>query len=128
MKYFIDSIVIPVPKAKRAAYLRLARVASKVWIEHGALEYHECIADDVPRGKRTSFPRSVQLKSSETVWISWIVYRSRRHRDRVNAEVMKDARFAQMNPKTLPFDAKRMFYGGFVEVVSRRRVKQRAKH
>ncbi len=111
---YVDGFVIPVPKRKMDAYLRLARRAAKVWKEHGAVEYHECVADDVKVGKRTSFPRSVKLKAGETVVFSWIVYKSRAHRDRVNAKVMKDPRLADMmDPKTLPFDAKRMIYGGF---------------
>jgi uncharacterized protein YbaA (DUF1428 family) len=96
----------------------MARKAGKVWREHGALEYHECMADDVKWGKRTSFPRSVKLKGSEVVWFSWIVYKSRKDRDRVLAKVMKDKRLAaMMNPKGMPFDAKRMIYGGFKVVV-----------
>jgi len=120
MKPYVDGFVLPVPKKNRAAYVRMANVAAKVWIEHGALEYHECIADDVPKGKLTSFPRSVQLKKHETVWFSWIVYRSRKQRDRVLAKVMKDPRLAQwMDPKNMPLDGKRMFYGGFKAVVNR---------
>ena len=111
---YVDGFVVPVPKREMDAYLRLARRAAKVWKEHGAVEYHECVADDVKVGKRTSFPRSVKLKAGETVVFSWIVYKSRAHRDRVNAKVMKDPRLADMmDPKTLPFDAKRMIYGGF---------------
>ena len=111
---YVDGFVIPVPKRKMDAYLRLARRAARVWKEHGAVEYHECVADDVKVGKRTSFPRSVKLKAGETVVFSWIVYKSRAHRDRVNAKVMKDPRLSDMmDPKTLPFDGKRMIYGGF---------------
>ncbi len=97
----------------------MARKACKVWKDHGALEYHECIADDVSWGKRTSFPRSVKLKGSEVVWFSWIVYKSRKDRDRVMGKVMKDKRLASMmDPKKMPFDAKRMIFGGFKMVVS----------
>ena len=97
----------------------MARKAGKVWREHGALEYRECVADDVKVGKWTSFPRSVKLKPGETVVFSWIVYKSREHRDRVNAKVMKDPRLADMmDPKAMPFDAKRMIYGGFKVFVS----------
>ena len=111
---YVDGFVIPVPKRNKAAYLRMARTAGKVWIEHGALEYRESVADDVKSGKLTSFPQSVKLKANEQVWFSWIVYKSRRHRDRVNAKVMKDPRLAKMmNPKAMPFDGRRMFYGGF---------------
>ena len=111
---YVDGFVVPVPKRKMDAYLRLARRAAKVWMEYGALEYHECVADDVKVGKRTSFPRSVKLKAGETVVFSWIVYKSRAQRDRINAKVMKDPRLADMmDPKSLPFDGKRMIYGGF---------------
>ena len=116
---YVDGFVVPVPKKKRAAYVAMARKASKVWKDHGALDYRECMADDVNWGKRTSFPRSVKLKSSETVWFSYIVYKSRKHRDQVNAKAMKDKRLAHfMNPKAMPFDTKRMFYGGFKTLVS----------
>src|SRR6202171_4771563 len=111
---YVDGFVVPVPKKSRQAYVRMARKAGKVWREYGALEYRECIADDVKWGKRTSFPRSVKLKPGETVVFSWIVYKSRAQRDRVTAKVMKDPRLADMmDPKGLPFDAKRMIYGGF---------------
>jgi uncharacterized protein YbaA (DUF1428 family) len=111
---YVDGFVIPVPKRKMDAYRKMARRAGKVWREYGALEYHECVADDVKVGKRTSFPRSVKLKPGEVVVFSWIVYKNRAHRDRVNAKVMKDPRLADMmDPKSLPFDGKRMIYGGF---------------
>ncbi len=111
---YVDGFVLPVPKKNLPAYRRIARKAGKVWREHGALEYRECVGDDVKVGKLTSFPRSVKLKPGETVVFSWIVYKSRSHRDRVNAKVMKDPRLADMmDPKTMPFDAKRMIYGGF---------------
>ena len=114
MARYVDGFVVPVPKRKLAAYRRMAALAGKVWREHGALEYVECMADDVQRGKLTSFPRSVKLKSGEVVVFSWIVYKSRKHRDSVNAKVMKDPRLASMmDPKNLPFDGKRMFWGGF---------------
>lgn len=116
---YVDGFVVPVPKKKRAAYIAMARKACKVWKEHGALEYRECIADDVSWGKRTSFPRSVKLKPSEEVWFSYIVYRNRKHRDAVMKKVMKDKRLAgMMDVKSLPFDAKRMIFGGFKTVVS----------
>jgi uncharacterized protein YbaA (DUF1428 family) len=114
---YVDGFVIPVPKKKVQAYRRLAQKAGKVWREHGALEFRECIADDVKVGKLTSFPRSVKLKPSETVMFSWITYKSRAHRDRVNAKVMKDKRIAGMDLKLMPFDAKRMIYGGFKVIV-----------
>jgi len=110
---YVDGFVVPVPKRKLEAYRRMARKAGKIWREHGALDYKECIADDVKPGKHTSFPQSVKLKPGETVVFSWIVYKSRAHRDRVNAKVMKDKRLKpMMDPKTMPFDGKRMFWGG----------------
>jgi uncharacterized protein YbaA (DUF1428 family) len=115
---YVDGFVVPVPKRDVDAYRRMARKAGKIWREHGALEYRECIADDVPKGKETSFPRSVKCKPSETVAFSWIVYKSRAHRDRVNAKVMSDPRLTgMMDPKTMPFDMKRMFFGGFKVIV-----------
>ena len=115
---YVDGFVVPVPKRSRQAYVRMARKAGKVWLDHGALEYRECIADDVKWGKRTSFPRSVKRKDSETVWFSWIVYKNRKSRDRVMAKVMKDKRLASMmDPKKMPFDAKRMIFGGFKPIV-----------
>ena len=114
---YVDGFVVPVPKKKVQAYRRLAQKAGKIWREHGALDFKECIADDVKVGKLTSFPRSVKLKPSETVVFSWITYKSRAHRDRVNAKVMKDKRIAGMDPKDMPFDGKRMIYGGFKVIV-----------
>ena len=120
MKPYIDGFILPVPKKHVATYARMARLCARIWLEHGALEVRECVADDVPYGKRTSFPRSVKLKPTEVVWFSYIVYRSRRQRDLVNAKAMKDPRLARLyNPKTLPFDGKRMIFGGFKTVVSR---------
>lgn len=116
---YVDGFVVPVPKRSRRAYLAMARKASRVWKDHGALDYNECLADDVSWGKRTSFPRSVKLKKSEEVWFSWIVYRNRKHRDRVMAKVMKDKRLSgMMDLKNLPFDAKRMIFGGFKVLVT----------
>jgi uncharacterized protein YbaA (DUF1428 family) len=113
MARYVDGFVLPVPRKNVAAYRRIARKAGKIWMEHGALEYRECIAEDVKPGKRTSFPQSVKLKADEVVWFSWIVFKSRKHRDGVNAKVMKDPRLSGMNPQAMPFDAKRMIYGGF---------------
>ena len=111
---YVDGFVLPVPEKHMDAYRRMARKAGKVWREHGALEYHECVADDVKPGKLTSFPQSVKLKRGETVVFSWITYKSRAHRDRVNAKVMKDPRLAKMmSGKSMPFDFKRLIYGGF---------------
>jgi uncharacterized protein YbaA (DUF1428 family) len=116
---YIDGFIVPLPKKNLAAYRSMSRKAGKVWREHGALDYRECIADDVKVGKLTSFPRSVKMKPSETVVFAYIVYKSRRDRDRVNALVMKDPRLAKMmNPKDAPFDGKRMIYGGFKTIVS----------
>ncbi len=115
---YVDGLVVPVPKRKLEAYRRMARKAGKIWREHGALDYKECVADDVKPGKRTSFPQSVKLKPGETVVFSWIVYKSRAQRDRINAKVMKDKRLApMMEPKTMPYDGKRMFWGGFKVLV-----------
>jgi uncharacterized protein YbaA (DUF1428 family) len=115
---YVDGFVVPVPKKSLAAYRRVAVKAGAVWREHGALEYRECIADDVKMGKVTSFPQSVKLKPGETVVFAWIVYKSRAHRDRVNAKVMKDKRLAKMmDPKAMPFDGKRLIYGGFTMVI-----------
>jgi uncharacterized protein YbaA (DUF1428 family) len=118
MARYADGIVLPLPKRNLDAYRRQARKAGKIWREHGALEYRECVADDVQVGKLTSFPRSVNRKRGETVVFSWIVFKSRAHRDRVNAKVMKDPRLAaMMDPKAMPFDTKRMIYGGFEVIV-----------
>ena len=119
MARYVDGFVVPVPRRKLAAYRALARKAGKVWIEHGALEYVECAADDVKPGKVTSFPQSVKLKAGETVFFSYIVYKSRADRDRINKKVMSDPRLADMiDAKKLPFDGKRMFFGGFKVLIS----------
>lgn len=115
---YVDGFVVPVPKRNMAAYRAMARKAGKVWMEHGALEYRESVADDVSWGKRTSFPRSVKQNKNETVIFSWIVYKSRQHRDAVLKKVMADKRLAKMMAgKNMPFDTKRMIYGGFKIVV-----------
>lgn len=113
MARYVDGFVIPVPRDRLNEYKRLARKASKIWLEHGALEYVECEGDDVPWGKRTSFPRSVKAQEDETVVFAWIVYRSKAERDRVNKKAMNDPRLAGMDIKSVPFDARRMIYGGF---------------
>jgi uncharacterized protein YbaA (DUF1428 family) len=116
---YVDGFVVPVPKRKLEAYRKMARKGGKIWREHGALEFHELVADDVPYGKRTSFPRAVKVKPSETVVFTYIVFRSRKHRDGVHAKVMKDKRVASMmNVKSLPFDTKRMIFGGFKSIVA----------
>ena len=118
MARYVDGFVLPVPKKNIDAYRRMARKAGKVWREHGALEYIECVGDDVKPGKWTSFPQSVKLKPDEVVVFSWIIYKSRKHRDSVNAKVMKDPRLAKMmDPKAMPFDGKRMIWGGFKTLV-----------
>lgn len=115
---YVDGFVLPVPVAKLAEYRKLARKAGKIWIEHGALAYTECVADDVKPGKLTSFPQSVKLKADETVIFAWIVYPSRKARDAINAKVMRDPRLASMSdPAHVPFDGKRMFWGGFKPIV-----------
>jgi uncharacterized protein YbaA (DUF1428 family) len=115
---YVDGFVVPVPKRNLAAYRRMARKAGKVWMDHGAVEYRECVAEDVKPGKVTSFPQSVKLKRGETVVFAWIVFKSRAHRDRVNGKVMKDPRLADMmDPKSMPFDSKRMIYGGFEVII-----------
>lgn len=111
---YVDGFIVPVPKRKLAAYRKIANKAGKVWMDHGALSYVECVADDVKKGKRTSFPRSVKLKPSEVVVFSWITYSSRKSRDAIMDKVMKDKRLAaMMDPKAMPFDGKRMIFGGF---------------
>ena len=115
---YVDGFIVAVPKKKLEAYVRLSKKVGKVWREYGALEYREWVAEDVKVGKLTSFPRSVKLKPGETVVFSWITYKSRAQRDRVNARVMADKRLTgMMDTKSLPFDAKRMIYGGFESLV-----------
>ena len=118
MALYVDGFVVPVPQDKLADYKKMARKAGKIWMEYGALQYRECVADDVKPGKRTSFPQAVKLKEGEVVIFSYIVYASRRERDRINKAVMADPRLADMmDPKALPFDGKRMFWGGFKSIV-----------
>ena len=115
---YVDGFVLPVPKKNVQAYRRMARQAGKVWREHGALEFRECVGDDLRVKMGVSFPRSMKLKRGETVVFSWIVFKSRAHRDRVNAKVMKDPRLAKMmDLEAMPFDSKRMVYGGFKVMV-----------
>ena len=118
MAHYIDGFVIPVPKKKINAYRRMAGKAGKVWRDHGALEFRECVGDDLNVKMCLSFPRGIRTKPGETVLFSYIVFKSRGHRDRVNARVMKDPRLAKMmSSKAMPFDAKRMMYGGFKTIV-----------
>jgi uncharacterized protein YbaA (DUF1428 family) len=116
---YVDGFIVPVPKKNLSDYRKIARKAGKVWREYGALHFCECVADDVKKGKWTSFPQSVKRKPNETVVFSWITYRSRAHRDRVNAKVMKDPRLKKMmEGRNMPFDGKRMIYGGFKTMVT----------
>jgi uncharacterized protein YbaA (DUF1428 family) len=118
MARYVDGFVVPLPKKNLHAYRRMAQKAGKIWREHGALDFVECIAVDVKPGKLTSFPQSVKLKAGETVVFSWITYKSRAHRDSVNKKVMADPRLKDMmDPKALPFDGRRMIYGGFAVLV-----------
>jgi uncharacterized protein YbaA (DUF1428 family) len=116
MAHYVDGFVLPVPKKNLNVYRRMAQQASRVWRDHGALEFRECVGDDLNVKMGLPFPRGIKAKPGETVVFSWIIYKSRAHRDRVNAKVMKDPRFAKM-PKKMPFDVKRMLYGGFKTVV-----------
>ena len=118
MSVYVDGYFIPVPKKNLAAYRLMARKFDALWIKHGALEVHECVADDVKPGKVTSFPQAVKLKPGEVVIFAWTIYKSRRHRDTVNKKVMADPMMANVDPKSMPFDGKRMFWGGFKEIVS----------
>jgi uncharacterized protein YbaA (DUF1428 family) len=117
---YVDGFVIPVAKKNVPAYRRMALKAGRIWKEHGALQFLECVGDDLDvKGMGTTFPRRMALKRGETVFFSFIVYRSRAHRDRVNARVMKDPRLAAtMEGKSMPFDVKRMLYGGFKALVN----------
>jgi len=116
--HYVDGFVVPVPQRNLDAYRQMAERAGKLWIEHGALQYWECVADDVKPGKVTSFPQSVQLKDGEVVVFSWILYESREHRDSVNAKVMEDPRMkSMMDSKSMPFDGMRMFWGGFKSLI-----------
>lgn len=115
---YVDGFVLPLPTKNVESYREMASKCGAIWLEHGALQFRECIADDVKPGKLTSFPQSVNLEAEETVIFSWIVYESRAHRDEVNDKVMKDPRMADMmKPEALPFDGKRMIYGGFEVLV-----------
>jgi uncharacterized protein YbaA (DUF1428 family) len=115
---YVDGFVVPVPKTNLDTYRKMSEKCGAIWREHGALQFRECVADDVKPGKLTSFPQSVDLKDGETVVFSWIVYESRAQRDEVNDKVMKDPRMADMmKPEAMPFDGKRMIYGGFETIV-----------
>jgi uncharacterized protein YbaA (DUF1428 family) len=115
---YVDGFVLPVPKRNVQAYVRMARRAGKVWREHGALEFRECVGDDLDGGLRVPFPRRVKLRRGEAVVFSWIVFESRAHRDRVNAKMFRDPRITKLDPKAMPFDCKRMVYGGLKVLVA----------
>lgn len=115
MAKYVDGYVLPVPKKHVRAYQQMALKAGKIWMEHGALEFRECVGEDLKVKWGPTFPRQLKLKAGETVMFSWITFKSRAHRDRVNAKVMKDPRLEM--PDVMPFDAKRMLYGGFVPIV-----------
>ena len=115
---YVDGYVLPVPRKSLQAYRRMARKAGKIWREHGALEYRECVGDHLNPKFGTPFPKMLKVKPGETVVFSWVVFKSRAHRDRVNAKVMQDPRLAaSMDPEAMPFDCKRMVYGGFKVLV-----------
>ena len=115
---YVDGFVLAVPKNKINEYLRLARMCGKIWLEHGALEYRECVGEDLKISMGIPFPKMIKIKPKETVIFSWITYKSRAHRDGVNSRVMKDSRMKNLDPKSMPFDPKRMVYGGFKIVVN----------
>jgi uncharacterized protein YbaA (DUF1428 family) len=114
---YVDGFLVPVPKANLDDYKKMATLAGEVWKEHGALSFIECVADDVPYGELTSFPRAVHVKDDEVVVFSWITYESREARDAINAKVMADPRLKMNDPNAMPFDGKRMIYGGFKPIV-----------
>lgn len=118
MAKYVDGFVLPIPKKNIAAYKKMAKKAGKIWMKYGALEYYECQQDDVPQGKVTSFPMAVKLKKNEVVFFSYIVYKSKKHRDQVMKKVMDDPFMKNWNPKDMPFDGMRMIFGGFKPVVS----------
>lgn len=118
MAHYVDGFVVPVPKRNIEAYRRMSQKAGKVWREHGALDYRECVGDDLNVKMCLPFPKGIRSKPGETIVFSWILYKSRAHRDQVNAKVMKDPRLAKMmNDDSMPFDGDRMMYGGFKTIV-----------
>lgn len=118
MSKYVDGFLLPVRRTELEEYRRMATEACNVWLEYGALDYVECVADDVKPGEVTSFPQAVKLEPDETIVFAWIVYESRAHRDRVNEQVMRDPRMNRYDPNALPFDSKRMMWGGFDVLVS----------
>jgi uncharacterized protein YbaA (DUF1428 family) len=123
MANYVDGFIVPVPKKNVKAYVKIAKACAKIWVEYGALEYFECRADDVKHGKITSFAKSVKLKSTEVVFFSWITYKSRAQRDRINAKIMNDPRILKMDPMKV-FDWRRMIYGGFKPAVKQQKKKR----
>jgi uncharacterized protein YbaA (DUF1428 family) len=120
MPQYIDGYVLPIPKKNIAAYTRIAKKASKIWRDHGALDYRECVGEDLNSQFCQTFPKGIKAKPGETIVFAYIAYKSRAHRDKVNAAVMKDPRLAAMcNPKKMPFDCTRMLYGGFKTIVGK---------
>ena len=117
MKQYVDGFLLPVPKDKIPAYSKVSEKARKVWLEHGALDYRECVGDDMEIEGMAQFPKTLKVKAGEVVVFAFITYKSRKHRDQVNAKVMKDPRMTCMDPKDMPFDCKRMNYGGFKTIV-----------
>jgi uncharacterized protein YbaA (DUF1428 family) len=118
MANYVDGFVVPIPKKKLDVYRSMARKAAKIWKEHGALEYRECVGDDLKVKVGLPFPKGIKLKPNETVVFAWIVYKSKTHRDHVNAKVMKDPRLQDCgDPANMPFDCSRMLYGGFKVIV-----------
>lgn len=114
---YVDGFVLPVPRAKIAAYKRIARAAAKVWMDHGALEYRECVGEELDVNWGPGFLKGTKTKRGETVIFAWIAYKSKAHRNKVNKAAMNDSRLANMGPKDMPFDAKRMLWGGFKTLV-----------
>jgi uncharacterized protein YbaA (DUF1428 family) len=124
---YVDGFVVPVPRNKLGEYKKLAKLAAKVWLEHGAIDYVECLGDDVHKGEVTSFPQSVKLKKGEVVFFSFVTYKSKSDRDRIMKKVMADSRLADfMDPKKMPFDGMRMFWGGFKPVVRGQELRREA--
>lgn len=113
---YVDGFVLAVPEKKLSEYKKISRKAGKLWMEHGALSYVECVGDDVPVGKLTSFTKAVDLKKGETVILAWITYRSRRHRDSVNRKVMADPRL-EADMSEMPVDGERIIFGGFKSII-----------
>jgi uncharacterized protein YbaA (DUF1428 family) len=117
MAKYVDGFVLPVPKKRLDDYRKMARKAGKIWLEYGALDYRECVSDDVAFGKRTSFPRSVERKNSEVVIFAWVTYKSKAQRDKVNEKIFKDPRFKAMEKDMQYIDGERMIFGGFEVIV-----------